>query len=253
MRYKITIEYNGLNFIGWQKQNNEPINNQNSIQSTIETAIFNLTGEKVEVCGSGRTDANVHAFAQVAHFDLKQNHLAFKMQAGLNHYLRATGGIAILNCQTVADNFHSRFDAKMRHYQYKIINRYANLTIDQGLAWQVKNPLNIEAMKTASQYLLGKHNFKSFQDSECQAKSPIKTISKIDFELKDSLVKINFSAPSFLHHQIRNMVGTLVLVGLEKIKSEYIKEIIKAENRQKSGPNAPACGLYFVGVDYTKN
>jgi tRNA pseudouridine38-40 synthase len=249
MRYKLTIEYLGTNFIGWQKQ----LDNSNSIQEIIETTIFKLTNQKVELCGSGRTDAGVHAFAQVAHFDLEKPQDSFKMKSGLNHYLRQidiTCDIAILDCVEIDDNFHSRFDAKMRHYQYQIINRHPHLTMQRNLAWQVSNHLDLNEMIAASKYLVGKHDFSSFRDSQCQAKTAIKTLDKIKIFQEKELIKINFSAPSFLHHQVRNMVGTLVFVGEGKIKAVDVKEILQAKNRAKSGPNAPAYGLYFAGVDY---
>jgi tRNA pseudouridine38-40 synthase len=254
-RYKLTIEYKGTNFIGWQKQ----ADNSSSIQGIIEKAILELTGESVDLVGSGRTDAGVHALAQIAHFDLTQEKStpqmqapqikAFKMRAGLNHYLRETD-IAILDCAAVDKNFHSRFDGKMRHYQYRIISRHPHLTLHRDLAWQITYPLNIEEMLNAAQYLLGKHDFTSFRDSECQSKSAIKTIEKIEIFQEGEVIKMNFSAKSFLHHQVRNMVGTLVMVGGGKMKAENIKTILASRDRKKSGSNAPAGGLYFLGVDY---
>jgi tRNA pseudouridine38-40 synthase len=249
MRYKLTIEYKGTNFIGWQKQTN----NSNSIQQIIETAISKLTGENVDLIGSGRTDAGVHALGQVAHFDLKKPQDAFKMRVGLNHYLRQndiTSDVAILDCSDANKNFHSRFDAKIRHYQYQIINRHPHLTFQRELAWQIIQPLNLQEMITASKYLLGSHDFSSFRDSECQAKSAVRTLDKIDIFKEGELIKMNFSSRSFLHHQVRNMVGTLFLVGSGKIKALDVKEILESKDRTKSGPNAPADGLYFCGVDY---
>jgi tRNA pseudouridine38-40 synthase len=249
MRYKLTIEYKGTNFIGWQKQTD----NSNSIQQIIETAISKLTGENVDLIGSGRTDAGVHALGQVAHFDLKKPQDAFKMRVGLNHYLRQndiTSDVAILDCSDANKNFHSRFDAKIRHYQYQIINRHPHLTFQRELAWQIIQPLNLQEMITASKYLLGSHDFSSFRDSECQAKSAVRTLDKIDIFKEGELIKMNFSSRSFLHHQVRNMVGTLFLVGSGKIKALDVKEILESKDRTKSGPNAPADGLYFCGVDY---
>jgi tRNA pseudouridine38-40 synthase len=249
MRYKLTIEYKGSNFIGWQKQ----IDNPNSIQQTIEAVIFKLTGENVDLNGSGRTDAGVHALAQIAHFDLEKPRDSFKMRAGLNHYLcqnDITSDIAILDCVQVDKDFHSRFDAKMRHYQYQIINRHPHLTLYRNLAWQINYPLDLQEMILASKYLLGKHDFSSFRDSECQAKSAVKTLDKIEIFQEGGLIKLNFSAASFLHHQVRNMVGTLAFVGGGKIKADDVKLILESKDRQKSGPNAPAGGLYFLGVDY---
>ena len=278
MRYKLTIEYCGKDLIGWQKQKDFP----NSAQGLIEEALFNLTGSKVEIHGSGRTDAGVHALAQIAHFDLKQNisHQpsadanftandrrstprgpqtgtsnrcssfdAFKMKAGLNHFLK-NSNVAILDCCEMDENFHSRFNAKRRHYQYRIINRHAQLTFERDFAWKVATPLNLEKMREAAQFLIGTHDFTSFRDSECQAKTPVKTLEKIEILRTGDEIKLNFSAKSFLHHQVRNMVGTLVLVGEGKIKPDDVKKILEAKDRTKSGPNAPAWGLYFVGVDY---
>lgn len=244
-RYKLTIEYKGTSFVGWQKQADNP----NSIQEVIEKALCKLTAENVDLVGSGRTDAGVHALGQVAHFDLNKEIDAFKMRAGLNHYLREID-IAILDCTQINKNFHSRFDAKMRHYQYQIISRHPHLTLYRDLAWQITYPLDLQAMIDASKYLLGKHDFTSFRDSECQAKSAIKTLDKIDIFKEGECIKMNFSAQSFLHHQVRNMVGTLAYVGGGKIKVEDVKMILESCDRQKSGPNAPAGGLYFLGVDY---
>jgi tRNA pseudouridine38-40 synthase len=244
-RYKLTIEYKGSRYIGWQKQAKDA----NSIQEIIEKAIFKLTGEEVELAGSGRTDAGVHAIAQMAHFDLQKEKSAFKMRPGLNHYLQEED-IVILDCKQVDENFHSRFDAVMRHYQYRIINRHPQPAIDKGLAWHVANPLDVGAMIEASKYLIGKHDFSSFRDSECQAKSPVKTIDKITIYKEDELIKIEISAKSFLHHQVRNMVGTLAYVGEGKIKAQEMEKILQARDRKKSGPNAPAEGLYFLGVEY---
>ena len=218
-------------------------------QEIIEKAILGLTGEAVDLVGSGRTDAGVNALAQIAHFDLATSKCAFKMRGGLNHHLRE-GNIAILDCAEVDSDFHSRFHAKMRHYQYQIISRHPHLTLHRDLAWQIPYSLDIEEMVKASGYLLGTHNFSSFRDSQCQSKSAIKTIEKITIFKEGEFIKMNFSAKSFLHHQVRNMVGTLVLVGGGKIKPEDMKTILESHDRQKSGPNAPASGLYFLGVDY---
>jgi len=245
MRYKLTIEYKGTNFIGWQKQ----VDNSSSIQQIIETAILKLTGENVDLVGSGRTDAGVHALGQVAHFDLEKPQDSFKMRVGLNHYLRQND-VAILDCADADKNFHSRFDAKMRHYQYQIINRHPHLTLQRNLAWQVIQPLDLQEMIIASKYLLGSHDFSSFRDAECQAKSAVRTLDKADISKEGELIKMNFSSRSFLHHQVRNMVGTLVLVGSGKIKAVDMKTILESKDRTKSGPNAPADGLYFLGVGY---
>lgn len=244
-RYKLTIEYNGTNYVGWQKQKDSA----NSIQQIIENVIFQLTGENVDLVASGRTDAGVHAIAQVAHFDLVKEKSAFRMLVGLNHYLRLSD-IAVVKCEEVDESFHSRFSAQMRHYQYQIISRTAHLALNKNRAWHVPHSLDLNAMKNAAKYLIGQHDFTSFRDAECQAKSPVKTIDKIEIFQEGELVKINISAKSFLHHMVRNIAGTLAMVGRGKIKAEDLKIILEARNRQKSGPNAPAHGLYFLGVDY---
>ncbi len=246
MRYKIIIEYNGFDYLGWQKQAQKQ---GQTIEEIIQNAIFLATQENVDVMGSGRTDAGVHAIAQVAHFDLVKNFEPFRLNGALNNYLRLTN-VSIISCQIVDDNFHSRFDAKMRHYQYKIINRKAPLTIMRNFAWHVANYLDFEEMQKAAKYLLGTHDFSAFQDAECQSKSPIKTISKIEIKRNNDEIIINCSAKSFLHHMVRNIVGTLIWVGCGKIKAQDITMILEKRDRTLSGPNAPAYGLYFMGVDY---
>ncbi|MFT6345973.1 MAG: tRNA pseudouridine38-40 synthase [Myxococcota bacterium] len=249
MRYKIIIEYDGTNFIGWQKQPDNPA----SIQETIQKAIFDLTRTNVGLVVSGRTDAGVHALGQVAHFDLPTDVFsgksALQIMEGINHFLMKKN-IAIINCQIVDDDFHSRFAAKMRHYQYQIINRRPHLTLQKNLAWNVKSDLNLDEMIKASSFLIGTHDFSSFRDSSCQAKDAIRSISKIEIFKDGDFIKMNFIGRSFLHHQVRNMVGTLIAVGKGKTKSEDVKGILEAKDRTKSGINAPSCGLYFVGVDY---
>ncbi|MFT7087712.1 MAG: tRNA pseudouridine38-40 synthase [Rickettsiales bacterium] len=248
-RFKITIEYKGTDFIGWQKQPD----NSASIQETIEKAIFKLTGQKADLLACGRTDAGVHAFGHVAHFDLSPEKSAvfshLQLCSGINHFL-INSGIAIIKCDLVDENFHSRFSAKTRHYQYLIANRHPHLTLYKDLAWHMKYQLDLEKMIEAAKYLLGVHDFSSFRDAQCQAKNAIRSIDAIEIFRDEGFVKLNFSARSFLHHQVRNMVGTLVDVGKGKIAASAIKDILEAKDRTKSGANAPACGLYFVGVDY---
>ena len=243
-RYKIIIEYDGTNFSGWQKQENAI-----SVQKTIEDALAKLSQKEITIHASGRTDAGVHALGQVAHFDFDKKIQDWQIRMALNHYLRDEA-VVILSCEKISDEFHSRFDAKLRHYQYKILNRRAKAVLIKNRAWHIPYQLNLEAMKNGAKYLIGKHDFTSFRDAECQAKSPIKTINKIEIEKIEENINITISAPSFLHHMVRNIVGTLVLVGGEKIKAEDIKTILEAKNRTKSGPNAPAYGLYFYRVDY---
>ena len=243
-RYKIIIEYDGTNFAGWQKQKDTI-----SVQKTIEDALAKLSEKEITIHASGRTDAGVHALGQLAHFDLDKEMEDWKIRMALNHYLR-NEAVAILSCTKTNDEFHSRFDAKLRHYQYKILNRRAGAVLSKNRAWHIPYELNLEAMKNAAKHLIGKYDFSSFRDAECQAKSPIRTLSKIEIEKIEENINITISAPSFLHHMVRNIVGTLVLVGGEKIKADDIKTILEAKDRTKSGPNAPAYGLYFCQVDY---
>ncbi|MFT6106070.1 MAG: tRNA pseudouridine38-40 synthase [Rickettsiales bacterium] len=249
MRYKITIEYDGTNFIGWQKQSY----NSTSIQETIEKAIFDLTSVNIGLVVSGRTDTGVHALGQVAHFDLSDDIIAgrsaVQIMDGINHFLMKKN-IAVINCQEIDEDFHSRFAAKMRHYQYRIINRRPHLTLHKNLAWHVKYDLNLNEMIKASKFLIGIHDFTSFRDASCQAKDAVRSIDKIEIFTEGEFVKMNFSGRSFLHHQVRNMVGTLVAVGKGRVKAEDVKIILEAKDRTKSGINAPSCGLYFVGVEY---
>ncbi|MFT6331980.1 MAG: tRNA pseudouridine38-40 synthase [Lentimonas sp.] len=244
-RYKLTIEYYGTGLVGWQRQPDF----SNSAQQIIEDAIFKLTQTKVKIHASGRTDAGVHALGQVAHFDLEKDKSTKVMQSGLNHFLRKSN-CAILNCEIVNDDFHSRFDAKSRSYQYQIINRHPHLTFNRNLAWQIHNPLDITKMREAAQFLIGTHDFTSFRDSACQAKTAIRTVEKIEIIKEGELIKMNFLAKSFLHHQVRNMVGTIVLAGKGKIEPGKMKEILEVKDRKKSGENAPPWGLYFIKVNY---
>lgn len=246
MRYKLTIEYDGTNYCGFQKQNTIE---QKSVEGVLNDAIFKLTQETPKITACGRTDAGVHALSHVVHFDLNKEFEPYQMICGLNSYM-LEDDVSVLNCEIVDDNFHARFNAKMRHYRYILINRLAPLSLQRNRAWRVAKKLDLEAMNKGAQYLIGQHDFTSFRDTDCQAKSPIRTIEKINIIQNGEEIFIDVSAPSFLHHMVRNIVGTLVWVGIGKIKSQDIEEILKAKDRTKSGPNAPACGLYFSGVEF---
>lgn len=250
MRYKIIIEYDGSGYIGFQKQ---PTVKAKSVEEVLELALFKLTQKKIKIFVSGRTDAGVHALGQVIHFDLEKEFAPERILMGLNNYLRSEE-TSVICCSQVSAEFHARFSAKMRHYRYLLINRKAPLTLQKNRAWHVAKKLDISAMKAGADFLIGEHDFSSFRDSDCQASSPIRTMQKIVIEEKiggiAGEISIEFSAKSFLHHMVRNIVGTLVLVGLGKIQPEEIKKILQLRDRTKSGPNAPACGLYFLGVDY---
>ena len=260
-RYKITIEYDGTNYIGWQKQEYETkdgYSGKRSIGGVLQEVIFSLTQEKIELFASGRTDAGVHAIAQIAHFDSTKKFQPHQIIFGLNNYLlnhknssgKSGSGIVITDCEIVDENFHSRFSAKKRHYFYRIINRKAPLVIEKNRALHVANKLNISAMQEAAQYLVGEHDFSAFRDAECQAKSAIKTIDEINISQNADEIKVTIAAKSFLHHMVRNIVGTLIWVGSDKINACEVKNILLSKNRLNSGPNVAACGLYFYRTDY---
>lgn len=248
-RYKIIIEYNGTNLIGWQENAGG-----DSVQSLVQNAIKNFCGENVIVYSAGRTDAGVHACAMVAHFDLLKETDTNTIMAALNFYLKKSP-VVILNCEAVSDDFHSRFSAIRRNYKYIIINRRAPVVLGSDLVWWVPRPLDINAMRVQSKKLIGHHDFTSFRAAECQAKSPIKTLDKINIIETEipfgKKIEFEFSAQSFLHHQVRNMVGTLVEIGLGRDLD--IEQIFSEKNRSAAGPTAPAGGLYFISADYANN
>lgn len=243
-RYKLTIEYVGTGISGWQYQTNAL-----SIQQIIEEAIFKFSKEQVIIYCAGRTDAGVHAIAQVAHLDLEKTFEPRSIMRAINHFVRPHK-ISIKDCQIVRSDFHARFDAKARHYMYKIINRLANVAIDYERAWWIPQPLDIKNMQEAAQHLIGYHDFTSFRAKYCQARSPLKTLSRIDITYKGEEIYFDLSAPSFLYHMVRNIVGSLVLVGRGKWQPIDIKNVLQSRNRSAAGTTAPAYGLYFTGVEY---
>ena len=261
MRYKITIEYDGTNYNGWQKQEGEF-----SIQESLEKAIELFSNEKVEVFGAGRTDAGVHALGQVAHFDLSKEFQLFKVISAINFYLKyktlanailsnfdkniKIQDISVIDCEIVDENFHARFSAKKRFYRYRILNRREPTAIDFNRVWHIPTKLNFEKMQETLPFLIGKKDWSSFRDSECQAKSPIKTIDKVNLYKNENEIIFEIEAKSFMHHMVRNIVGTIVEVGLNKISIQDFQNIIDAKDRTKAGPTAPACGLYFLKVEY---
>jgi len=244
VRYKITIEYDGTDFVGWQKQENGL-----SIQSSLEVAIKKMTSETVSVFGAGRTDSGVHAKGQVAHFELSKNIPLDNIRDGINQHLRPLP-IAILDVKEVNNDFHARFSAKIRTYEYLIINRRGPLTFNKNLIWGVFKKLNIDAMKEAALIFVGKHDFNAFRSIDCQSSSSIKTIQSCSIETNDQHITLNVSAKSFLHSQVRIMVGTLVEAGKGKFNSSDVKDIIKSRDRSKAGATAPAHGLYLLKVGY---
>ncbi len=243
-KYKVTIEYDGTDFVGWQKQENGL-----SIQSSLEVAIKKMTSETVSVFGAGRTDSGVHAKGQVAHFELSKNIPLDNIRDGINQHLRPLP-IAILDVKEVNNDFHARFSAKIRTYEYLIINRRGPLTFNKNLIWGVFKKLNIDAMKEAALIFVGKHDFNAFRSIDCQSSSSIKTIQSCSIETNDQHITLNVSAKSFLHSQVRIMVGTLVEVGKGKFNSSDVKDIIKSRDRSKAGATAPAQGLYLLKVEY---
>ncbi|MGE0755134.1 MAG: tRNA pseudouridine(38-40) synthase TruA [Alphaproteobacteria bacterium] len=252
-RYKITLEYDGKNYAGWQRQPDRP-----SIQQALEESAYKFSGENVEVLGAGRTDAGVHATAQVAHLDFSKEHDPYRVMQGLNFHLfgqqtsddPVLNQIAVTGCEQVPDDFNARFSATRRHYLYRIINRRARLALEAGRAWHVVESLDLKAMQAAAKQLIGNHDFTSFRDTECQAMSPVKTLDMLDVQRVQDNVIVRCHARSFLHHQVRIMVGSLVLVGKGRWSPDDIKSALEARDRTAAGPTAPADGLFLVQVDY---
>ena len=251
MRIKLTIEYDGTNFAGWQQQANVY-----SVQQAIQDAIKELTKQNVTLHCCGRTDAGVHALQQVAHFDLPKNSNIElkKLRPGINHYLiqnsKSSNQVSITNAKMVEDGFHARFNTKKRAYKYKILNRNAPPAILYNRVWHIKTPLDIDNMQQCGNILLGTHDFSSFRAAECQAQTPIKTLDKIKVSVESDIISIYVEAKSFLHHMVRNIVGTLYLAGSKKITPTDMQKILLAKDRSRAGQTAPACGLYFYKVWY---
>jgi tRNA pseudouridine38-40 synthase len=243
-RYKLTIEYDGTPFVGWQVQDNGP-----SVQGVLTEAIAAFTGERVVIAGAGRTDAGVHALRQVAHVDLAKDWDGDTVRDAINFHLRPWR-IAVLTAEQIAENFDARFSATKRHYLYRIVNRRADLALDQNRAWRVPRPLDGDAMHAAAQKLVGRHDFTTFRAAECQAKSPVKTLDQLDVKRDGDEVHISATARSFLHHQVRSMIGSLVHVGEGKWSAEDLAAALAARDRTRCGQVAPPQGLYLVRVEY---
>jgi tRNA pseudouridine38-40 synthase len=243
-RYKLTIEYDGTPFSGWQVQQNGP-----SVQGRLREAVRAFSGEDFIPRGAGRTDAGVHARGQVAHIDLARDWPADTVAKALNFYLRPDP-VAVLACERVAEDFDARFSAKARHYLYRIANRRAPLTLEADRAWRVVYPLDAEAMQEAARHLIGRHDFTTFRAAGCQAKSPLRTLDVLDVARHGDAIEICASARSFLHHQVRSMVGSLKLVGDGKWTPADLKAALDARDRRRCGALAPAHGLYLTQVDY---
>lgn len=243
-RYKLTIEYDGRAFHGWQIQDGYV-----TVQEAIQQAFSKLTKETVDIIGAGRTDAGVHALGQVAHVDLSRGYTPQEITGALNYYLKDKG-VVILKAEEVDETFHARFSATARQYVYKIINRQMPLTLDVGRAWHIRYPLNVEAMKEAASYLLGHHDFSTFRSLQCQATLVERTVKLLTVDQHDDWILIHIQSKAFLRNQVRIIVGTLKLVGEEKWSPLQVKEALEARDRTKAGPTAPPEGLYFAKVCY---
>jgi tRNA pseudouridine38-40 synthase len=243
-RYKLTLEYDGGGFVGWQRQDNGP-----SVQEALENAVKAFCGETVTSFAAGRTDAGVHALGQVAHVDLVKETTAETVRDALNFQLKPAP-IAVLRAEAVGEDFHARFSAKARLYRYRIVNRRPPLALDRGHAWLIGGELDAAAMNDAAQALVGHHDFTSFRATLCQAKSPVKTLDVLEVRRAGEEISVNARAQSFLHHQVRNMVGTLKLVGEGKWTRADVAAALAARDRSAAGPTAPPEGLYLTEVWY---
>lgn len=243
-RFALTVEYDGRPFMGWQRQDHGP-----SVQQAIEDAAFAITGEDAVVHAAGRTDAGVHALAMRAHVDIAKPLTPFRLMEALNARLRPAP-VAILACEAVADDWHARFSCVARHYEYRIVQRRAPLTWEQGLAWRIPGDLDAAAMHTAAQRLVGRHDFTTFRSAHCQADSPLRTLDRLDVARSGDRITVRASARSFLHHQVRSMVGCLALVGQGRWSADDLRAALDARDRAELGLNAPSDGLFFVGADY---
>jgi tRNA pseudouridine38-40 synthase len=243
-RFKVTIEYDGTPFCGWQRQTDRM-----SVQQALEVAIERFSNEAATTQAAGRTDAGVHALAQVAHFDLSKDWDPFRVREALNYHLRPHP-VVIIDCESVGEDFEARFSAKARHYEYRILNRRAPAAIERNQVWHVPMLLDAKRMHEAAQLILGTHDFSTFRSSECQAKSPMRTLDVFDVTGDEDVISITASARAFLHHQVRSMVGSLKLVGEGKWKPSDMRAALDAADRRRCGAMAPSSGLYLTGVTY---
>ncbi|MFD2236961.1 tRNA pseudouridine(38-40) synthase TruA [Aureimonas populi] len=246
-RYKLTVEYDGAPYCGWQRQANGL-----SVQEALEIVLKEFSGEDVTVFGAGRTDAGVHATGQVCHIDLSRAWKGETVRDALNARLREAGGVCVLKAEAVPDSFDARFSARKRHYLYRILNRRPPPTLLKGHVWWAWRPLDVEAMDSAAKRLLGTHDFTTFRSTHCQAKNPVRTLERLDVtRAPGDEVHIHASAQSFLHNQIRSLAGSLKLVGEHRWSAEDLVAALEARDRKRCGPVAPPDGLYLTAVDYT--
>lgn len=245
-RYRLTVEYDGSDYVGWQRQDNGP-----SVQGAIEKAVLSLTRETVSIRGAGRTDSGVHARGQVAHLDLTREWKSYTLQNALNSHLALAGErVSILDVAEAPGDFDARFSAIRRHYLYRIISRRSPLALEARRAWWVPKPLDHDAMHEAAQRLVGHHDFTTFRSAHCQATSPLRTLDRLDVTRAGELIEIRATAQSFLHNQIRSFAGSLKLVGEGKWTPDDLQAALEARDRKACGPVAPPDGLYFMRVDY---
>ncbi len=243
-RYKLTIEYDGRPFAGWQWQNNAL-----TVQQVLQEAVGKFCGEAAEVQGAGRTDAGVHALGQVAHVDIAKETTTDTVRDALNFHCQPWP-VSVLKAEAVPDDFHARFSAIGRRYRYRIVNRRAKLALEAGRAWHVQVPLDAEAMQAAAQLLVGHHDFSGFRSSQCQARSALKTLDRLDVRREGEAIVIEAAARSFLHNQVRIMVGTLKRLGEGKLGRDRIRAALDSGKREEAGPTAPPDGLYLTEVVY---
>ncbi len=243
-RFKLLVEYDGAPFMGWQRQPHGP-----SVQQTIEDAVSSIIQDDALVYGCGRTDAGVHATSMAAHVDIIKEFSAFRLGEALNARM-APHPVVIVAAKAVADDWHARFDCIARRYRYRIVNRRAPLALEAGKAWRIPKPLDETAMHEAAQCLVGRHDFTTFRSAHCQAESPIKTLDRLDVSREGDEIVVEAKARSFLHHQVRSMVGCLSLVGQGRWSVDDMREALEAADRHRLGLNAPPDGLYFVEAIY---
>jgi tRNA pseudouridine38-40 synthase len=243
-RFRLTVEYDGRPYMGWQRQAHGP-----SIQQAIEDVINAITGEKAAVHAAGRTDAGVHALAMAAHVDINKTFTPFRLMEAFNALLKPQP-VSIIACATVPDDWHARFSCLGRDYLYRIVNRRAPLALEAGHAWRIARALDADAMHAAAQTLVGRHDFTTFRSAHCQAESPVKTLDRLDVKRQGDAILIEASARSFLHHQVRSMVGCLSMVGQGQWSADDLHAALAAKDRAALGLNAPPDGLYFVSARY---
>jgi tRNA pseudouridine38-40 synthase len=246
-RWRLTIEFDGGPFMGWQRQDHGP-----SVQQTLEQAIHRMTGELATVHGAGRTDAGVHALAMTAHVDITKNVTEHRLREGLNALVRPQP-VSVLAAEHAPEDWHARFSCIERRYLYRILNRRAPAALDAGRVWHVAVPLDVEAMQEGAAHLVGYHDFTTFRSVHCQSESPVKTLDRLDVSRIGEEIRVEASARSFLHHQVRSMVGCLALVGRGQWRPADIREALEARDRAELGLNAPPHGLYFVGATYPED